>query len=233
VKPLIGIPQCLDESERIRRGRAYFYIDVAYARAVERAGGVPVHLPVQRAFSELLGRIDGLLLPGGDDFLPDAPYPSDVRFDPAPATQIEFDRALLTGALERGIPTLGICYGAQLLALHHGGTLHHHLPLDRPDSSQHQLGADVATHEIRIEPDSRLAQHLGQTEISVNSLHHQAVDAPGSGMRVSARAHDGVVEAIERESDGFCMGVQWHPEKLPAESSDALFRAFVGACREG
>lgn len=230
VRPWVGIPLCLDDRGRWRQGREYGYGDLAYARSVEAAGGVAVALPIQKNPSGLLDRIDALLLPGGDDLpAPAGRYPKDVPLDLAPETQLRFDTALLDAALERKLPVLGICYGAQLLALHHGGTLHHHLPIDLPAAGPHQLGDGEARHPLKLEPGSHLAQILGDAPDPVNSLHHQAVAEPGSGMRVCARADDGVIEAIEARHDGFCLGVQWHPEKLDAASSRAIFAAFIRA----
>ena len=231
--PIIGITLCLDASERWRRGRQYLYVDHAYALAVERAGGVPLHLPIGRSAEPGVDRIDALLLPGGDDFAPETPYPADVHFELAPERQIAFDRQVLARALERAIPVLAICYGAQLLALHHGGRLHHHLPLDRPASGPHQLAERDGRHALLTEPDSRLAGLLAGGCAQVNSLHHQAIAEPGAGMRVCARAPDGVVEAIEARDGRFEIGVQWHPEKLAGPARECLFRALVAACAGG
>jgi putative glutamine amidotransferase len=228
--PVIGIPQCLDERGRWRAGREYLYLDRAYARAVDDAGGLALHLPIQSDADALIDHIDALLLPGGDDFLPAHPYPGDVHFEPAAAVQVGFDQRLLTVALARGLPVLGICYGAQLMALHHGGSLHHHVPLDLPDAAPHDLDESEGRHLIRVEAGTRLAAALPEELRSVNSLHHQAIDDPGRGLFVSARSPDGVVEAIESRAAGFLLGVQWHPEKLAGEARLAVFRALVAAC---
>jgi putative glutamine amidotransferase len=228
--PLIGISQCLDERGRWRRGREYLYVDFAYVRAVERAGGYPLLLPIQHDAAALVERIDALILPGGDDFLPDADYPHPVHFDPVAPRQHDFDAALLRAALTRHVPVLGICYGAQLLALDHGGSLHHHIPVDLPMADDHQLPEQDGRHPVEIVPGSRLASAIGAGPVDVNSLHHQAIDEPGRGLRVAARAKDGVVEAIERTADAFCIGVQWHPEKLAGKAGDGLFSALVAAC---
>ena len=238
--PLIGITLCLDDRGRWRRGRRYLYLDEAYARAIESAGGQPVQLPIQAEPDALVDMLDGLLLPGGDDFLPEKPYSEEVAFEPAPAEQIDFDRRVLARALARGIPVLGVCYGAQLLALHRGGRLHHHLPIDVPESQSHQLPESSGRHRIRIEHGSRLAAICcGQAPggaasddaltVKVNSLHHQAVADPGAGMRVSARSADGVIEAIENPDAAFEIGVQWHPEKNGGKIGARLFRALIEA----
>ncbi len=228
--PVIGIPECLDTDGRIRTGREYLYGDHAYARAVDRAGGLALHLPIQSERRALVDRIDALLLPGGDDFLPNTHYPDDVRFAATAPQQIDFDSELLRHAIDRGIPILGICYGAQLIALQHGGRLHYHLPSDVPSADDHQLPEDTGSHEIRLERGSELARILGGESCMVNSLHHQAICEAGIGMRVAARARDGVVEAIESETGGFCLGVQWHPEKWAEASSEKIFAAFMAAC---
>ena len=231
MQPLIGIPPCLDERGRWRAGRSYQYIDVAYARAVEQAGGAPLYLPLQADAETLAARIGGLLLPGGDDLAPETPYPEGVRFDPVPAAQLAFDRRLLAAALERGLPVLAICYGMQLLALHHGGSLHYHIPTDVPEAGPHRLPEPDGRHLVRIAPGSRLATELGVAEALVNSLHQQGVAEPGAGLRACARSRDGLIEAIERAEPPFCVGVQWHPEKMRGPHRERLFRAFVAASR--
>jgi putative glutamine amidotransferase len=229
--PRIGIPLCTDERGRWKAGRNYHYIDAAYASAVESAGGLPVYLPVQANPAVLLDSVDALLLPGGDDFPPLRPYPEGVVFDPVPASQLAFDRQLLAGAWERGMAVLAICYGMQLLAEQSGGKLLYDIATDRPDADPHTLPEAEGRHPLQIEPGTRLAKALGNEVEPVNSLHHQGVAEPGAGMRISARAGDGTIEAIERPADPFCVGVQWHPEKLKGDHRDALFAAFIDAAR--
>ena len=234
MRPVVGISQCLDDRGRWREGRDYAYVDVAYARAVEEAGGIPLHLPVQGDPAALTERLDALLIPGGDDFLPtppSAPYPAHIAFDPAPLAQIDFDERLLASALAREIPVLGICYGMQLLALHRGGSLHYDLPTDRPEAASHQLPEPDGRHALAVEPGTRFVAIVGGSPAPVNSLHHQAVAEPGAGLRVAARSPDGIIEVIETERGSFALGVQWHPEKLTGAARLVLFEALVEAAR--
>jgi len=239
MRPLIGISLCLDERGRWHPTREYAYLECSYARALAESGATAVLLPVQNEVASLVDRLDGLLLPGGDDFAPPRAYPPEVHFEVVPPRQLAFDQALLAGALARHLPVLGICYGMQLLALQQGGKLIFDIPSDVPLSGPHLLpesdgghGSD-GRHGLALEPDSRLAALLGDAAGPVNSHHHQGVAEAGRGQRVCARADDGLIEAIESESGAFCIGVQWHPERMPAAHRERLFGGFVAACRTG
>lgn len=228
-RPTIGIPLCVDAKGRWRAGRTYHYVHAAYARAVERAGGIALYLPPQGDTRGLVGRIDALLVPGGDDLLPPRPYPPGVHFDPVPDAQLQFDRSLLRAALATGKPVLGICYGMQLLALAKDGSLHYDIATDVPRAQAHRLPEHDGRHAIRIEPGTRLAAIAGALEADVGSRHHQSVSDPGPALIVSARSQDGVIEAIESPGPPFCVGVQWHPETDANPLADALFEALVVA----
>jgi putative glutamine amidotransferase len=232
--PRIGIPPSLDAAGRWRPGRRFHYLDAAYADAVAEAGGTPIYLAAGPAPAQIAG-IDGLLIPGGPDFVPPSPYPEGVRFAPAPEAQLAFDRALLGAARGARLPVLGVCYGMQLLALESGGALHHHVPLDLPGALEHQSADPAARHPVALVEGTRLAKLFGAEEIAVNTRHHQAVADPGRGLVVAARSSDGLIEAIEAEGGErapFVVGVQWHPESLEREHRGALLGGFVAACSE-
>ncbi len=231
MRPLIGISQCLDERGRWHATREYAYLDTRYPEALALSGATPILLPLQEDVSALTSRLDGLLIPGGDDFPPPNPYPPQVRFQTVSARQLAFDQALLAAALERRLPVLAICYGMQLLALQRGGKLVYDIPSDLPQAGPHRLAEPGGRHGLAVESDSKLARLLGQAPGPVNSQHHQAVAEPGGGLRACARAEDGLIEAIESEDGGFCIGVQWHPERMQGPHRERLFAGFVEACR--
>lgn len=138
----------------------------------------------------------------------------------------ELESALIREAMQRGLPVLGICRGAQLLNVVAGGTLHR--DLDDFYVEAPQLTTVWPAKRIQIEPDSRLARLLGCTGCRVNSLHSHAVNALAPGMRVVAREPNGVVQGIEHCDLPFAIGVQWHPEYLPQRrDQQGLFRGLV------
>jgi putative glutamine amidotransferase len=202
-------------------------LGITYTQSIERAGAIPVVLPpVVSDLESLIARLDGVCLSGGPDLDPDA-YGARVRhaeLGPTEPSLDAFELALARAALERDMPVLGICRGAQALNVACGGTLHQHLPGHR----QSEPGC-TATHEVEVLPRTRLAALIGAGVHAVNSFHHQAVDRVGSGLRVSARAADGTVEAIEG-GRGFAVGVQWHAETL---ADGRLFEALADAAAPG
>jgi len=233
-RPRIAISLGLDLGRSggggLRTGRDTLYLDPRYPEAVLAAGGLPSLVAVGTPMAGALDGIDGLLIPGGDDFPPPEGAVGDwpeSAFTIAPEAQRRFDADLVAAARERGLPILGVCYGMQLLALGAGGRLIYDLPTERPTAGPHASGE----HAIVCTPGSRLVAALGAAKATVNSRHHQAVAEPGEGFLVTARSGDGVIEAIEAEV-GFALGVQWHPEDLVGDARDRLFGAFVAAARD-
>ena len=230
-RPIIGItPEELD-------ARGNIILPRAYADAVARAGGLPLILPIwQGAAAALLAQCDGIVLSGGSDVDP-AHYGGDAHPAVYGVDRVRDDEeiALVRLAHARGIPTLAICRGLQVLNVALGGTLHPHLP-DLP-------GGDIAhraepyggvTHAIEVVPETRLAAILGAQGEPPISWHHQAIDRVAPELRVVARASDGCIEAVECAEHPWLLGVQWHPELSAAAdpAQQRLFDALIAACKQ-
>lgn len=229
--PLIGIEVDLEANAK---GRRYAKCYETYFDAISAAGGAPLLVPpMPRLQAErVLETLHGLVVPGGDDFTAEdwgeiqRPCP---RFTPSDARRLVASRQLVELALASRLPLLGVCYGAQLMNLVRGGTLRQDIPDELPAALNHSGPA----HGIEVDADSRLAQLLGATRVEVNSRHHQSNLVCGQGLRISARAPDGVVEAIEAtDREQFALGVQWHPEDLAGAAGANLFQGLVEAARE-
>jgi len=221
-RPVIGL-NCKLTPEK--SGDTYWKLDRCYPDAVAKAGGQPLVLPFVATPEEArawLDRVDAVLFTGGPDIDPkrwgEEKHPNAELLLPEKDLS---DFLYATEALARNAPVLGICLGSQLLNVALGGSLHQHIGDDHRN----------ATHAVRIEA-SRLRDILGAAEPSVNSYHHQAVARVGAGLRVTARAPDDVVEALESEKHRFVIGVQWHPERIADRPEQlALFRVLVDQAR--
>lgn len=206
------------------------YANSSYVEAVLRNGGIPVIIPASALLAdvkEALAVCNGLLFPGGEDIHPwyygEEPLPVSGELRP------EIDEALFQAgryALSKKIPMLGICKGHQFLNVLMGGSLYQDLSLKEGESIQHQQKRkrSYLTHRVEIGEGTRLAAILGAGSCAVNSMHHQAVKKVGKGLKVSAYAADGTVEALEDE-EGLIMSVQWHPENL-IDSAPVMNKLF-------
>ena len=245
-KPIIGVTvseiRAKEDAQRVRHGeptQTEMTLGLAYMRAIERAGGLPVALPPLKNenVDPLLDQLSGLLLTGGPDLDPACygaePHP---ELGPIDHDVDVFEVALCRQADRRGIPILGICRGAQVLNVARQGSLIQHLPeiLSSGAIEHRQVEpGDRTTHVVQVAPDSGLAQTTGGGPVDVNSFHHQAIDRLGLGLRAVAWAQDGVIEAIEADEEQgghFVLGVQWHAETLIEEAEQlALFERLVAA----
>jgi putative glutamine amidotransferase len=215
----------------------------AYVTALESAGIVPVVIPPlasEESVNAIMDRVDGLLLSGGEDVEPTL-Y-GQPRSSGCGTSNIGRDRteiALVKAAQERHMPVLAICRGPQLLNVALGGTLIQDIPTEVPNALPHEVREDRAArvHEVMIDEGSLIAEAIGDTKISVNSLHHQSVRDVAPGLKVTARAPDGIIEGLESESpDWWVMAVQWHPEEMnnsPEPWDRGLFKAFANRLTEG
>jgi putative glutamine amidotransferase len=188
---------------------------------VEAAEGTPVLLPMADDL-DLVERLDGIVIPGGADIHPrHYGRPIEGAIDLEDEDRIAFDRRLIERCLQLGLPVLAICYGAQLLNVHLGGTLHQTLPRRSVD---HGAPGAATTHPVRLAAGSLLREaHDGLAELSLASAHRQAIADLGRGLKATAEAEDGVVEGVEHP--GSVVGVQWHPESSTAGLG--LFSFFV------
>lgn len=234
-RPWIGINS--DFIPAGKHGIAQSRVNAGYFDAVLSAGGLPIILPPLakgREIDAFLDRLDGMVLTGGLDLDPcRLGQPSHASIQPMAHRREENDRLLVQRIVAREVPVLAIGVGMQMLNQVCGGSLYLHIPEDLPRALPHKDSSDGPhRHLVLIEPDTRLDEIYGGGEMRVNSDHHQSVRLVGAGLRVAARAPDGVIEAIEAtDPNWFCVGVQWHPESGTATALDLqLFESFIQAC---
>ena len=237
--PIIGITTGRHISDR---GDPTVSIPESYVKAILRAGGVPVLIPVglpDDRLQALRPHLQGLLFSGGGDIDPEHfngdPHPRVYGIDPARDEQ-EF--ILARQVVHEGLPFLGICRGIQLLNVALGGSLYTHVADQRPGPLRHANipgePRDRIAHQVLVEPGSTLARITGARQLEVNSLHHQGLKELAPGLVATAQATDGLVESVELPGHRFGVAVQWHPEWMPEHDvMQAIFRAFVRAAGEG
>lgn len=226
----------MDEDEAGTPPRRRFVVFSLYMDAILKAGGLPLALgSFPASASQLADKLDGLLLTGGDFDIPPALYgASDIH--PSVKTKpqrTEFELKICQEFLMRDKAILGICGGAQVINVAMGGTLIQDIGAKIKDCLTHEQPPPRSKphHKITIEPNSRLATIIGgATHMNVNSAHHQAIDKLGEGLRINARASDGVIEGIESNHHHFCLGAQWHPEFHVDIHDKDIFKAFITAC---
>ena len=234
--PLVALTATTKTMDGIVRVR----LNEAYTNAARAAGLAPVVLPPidGTELAPILDAVAGVILTGGEDVDPGA-YGA-IRAPTVADPHRQRDACELSVARmarERGMPTLAICRGIQLVNVALGGTLVQDIPSERPSSINHDLPKARADrlHAVSITPGSKLASAVGSTDITVNSSHHQAVDRLAKGLNVTARAPDGIIEGVEWTGDDWWMlGVQWHPEELVGDTKAwdrGLFSAFAEQVR--
>ena len=232
-RPVVGLTSYLEQVQTGIWDVSAGYLPADYFEGVIMAGGIAVLLPPQPADPQiggcLLDSLDALVITGGYDLDPAAygQQPHATTDQPRTARDV-WELTLLQGALDRGLPVLGICRGAQVLNVALGGTLHQHLPEVIGHTGHRAGNGAFARLPVRTVPGTRLAALLGETA-DASCYHHQAIDKVGDGLVVSAWDDDGVVEALELPGDGFVLAVQWHPEQTLDDLR--LFTAVVDAAK--
>jgi putative glutamine amidotransferase len=239
-RPLVAVTTSLNMKSGSHKQPSVF-IYTSYIEVLEAIGLAPVLLTPAHSpdtIRSILGACRGLVLTGGEDVDP-------ARYGELPSPALgsvlcerdDMEFAALDVALEVGMPVFAICRGLQVLNVHFGGTLYQDLPTEYPQSKlTHVQTAPWSTkaHSVRIEDDSLLCEIVGRDCIDINSFHNQAVKDVAPGLRVVARADDGLIEAVESRENGWILGVQWHPERHEATAPDIdpdkrLFAAFRDA----
>ncbi len=234
-RPLIGI--CTD-FYATKNQTPYARLNAGYIDIILNSGGIPLLIPPLKRenFAELdtyINMVSGVIFTGGQDLDPrktGQQLTSAVQL--MAARRDDSDRYLFEKMVERKLPVLGIGVGMQLINVYHGGTLFLHLPAENPKAMPHyDPSGGPHRHMVSIEEGTFLEEIYGAGEQRVNSTHHQSVNQLGRKLRVCAKAHDGVIEAIEStDPNWFCVGLQWHPECDTASALDRqIFECFVQA----
>ncbi len=232
--PIIGLTTYLEQAQTGVWDVQASFLPQVYFDAVNRAGGIAVLLPPQPVDAEIANRVietlDGLIITGGKDVDP-ARYGQDrhPETDEPRRERDAWEHELLTAAIQRELPFLGICRGAQILNVSLGGTLVQHLP-DIVGTRRYQLGeGNFADNEVAVDDATTLAALVGETVVG-KSYHHQAIDRLGDGLVVTARSDDGTIQAVELTGVPFGVAVQWHPEQ--DDDDVRLFAGLVDAARQ-
>ncbi|MFD1031246.1 gamma-glutamyl-gamma-aminobutyrate hydrolase family protein [Metaplanococcus flavidus] len=231
-KPVIGI------TARVEKDQTYT-LDPVYGQAILKSGGLPLIVPIvdEEDIPLLCERLDGLIVTGGGDINPvlygEEPHPSLGAVYPGSDL---YEKELILEFLKLDKPFMGMCRGMQMLNVALGGTNYQDLDAEYEGKLYQHLQLAMRTHRthsIELEEDSRLYQIMGDKKFHVNSFHHQAVRDVSDKLKVSARAADGMVEALESTDYQFVLGIQWHPEEFALQGDQAsinIFDRFVEEC---
>lgn len=238
VHPRIGITSTPATRTSVTLGieRPTVSLDRAYVEAVTVGGGAPLLVPTTEPTlaDAVVAGLDGLVLSGGGDVDP-ASYGATPQAETA-GVRPERDAselAVFDAARRRGLPVLAICRGMQVLNVAHGGTLLQHVPDVTHTEHLDVEHWDVSANPVTVQEGTQLHGIVGVSHLTVNSLHHQAVDQLGAGLRCTAVDEDGIIEGIEPIDGAPVIGVQWHPEMLTAEPAhQALFVWLVNRAAE-
>ena len=232
-KPIIGIVLDLakDSEKYSYSHRPWYALRKDYSDCVNSHGGIAIMLTYSDNIDELLDLVDGLIIPGGDEDINPKFYGQEVKSDKVKTNdaRAEFELKLTKRAIERNIPLLGICNGLQIINVVLGGTLIQHIPDYYESHINHEQPhpKHEPSHSIIIEGGTLLSELTHAKKVMVNTTHHQAIDIVGKELVVSARADDGIIEAIEFRNHKYLIGVQWHCEYLNSELDSNLFKRLV------
>ena len=241
--PSIGITADISEAPQRRftaSNEPTIFLPRRYNRAVEMSGAIPLLLPftASRALMrQYIGRLDGLVISGGAfDIHPSYYNEKPIKeIGAIKGDRTKFELEMTHLALERDLPLLGICGGAQAINVALGGSLYQDIATQAPHANQHEQSAkkEIGGHKVIIARGTRLEKILRRRTLEVNTTHHQAVKEIGTGLVVNATAEDGLIEGIESLRHSFVLGVQWHPEVLASRHvpQRRIFTFFIESCR--
>lgn len=233
MKPLIGIT-----SEFVPRtlcGRPWNSSTLLtnYTKGVKDAGGAAVILPLAdvETAKSILGRLDGLILSGGNDDIPAAVLGEEQHpaSSPLPMERWESECLWLQTALNQDKPVLGICLGMQVMNVYAGGSMIQDIPDQCPGSGIHGDETRMYQHDVDLVEGTQLRSIAPGPVVRITSSHHQAIRSAPDGYRLAAISPDGVIEAIEDPRREFVIGVQWHPERTQ-DGPSWLLEGFVRHC---
>lgn len=239
-RPLIGVTADLSEaSGRLTSDReSTLFLPQRYLSAIERAGAIPLVLPAnssESALRRVASLVDGLVITGGNFDIHPRYYGENPlkKLGVIKARRTEFELEMAASALERDLPVLGICGGAQAINVALGGSLYQDIETQFAGAGAHEQSEKKyhGGHQITVLHGTRLHSIVRRENLEVNTTHHQAVKRLGRGLVASAFADDGVIEAIESTRHRFVLGIQWHPEVLARRKAQRrIFRCFVASC---
>jgi putative glutamine amidotransferase len=246
-RPVVGIPtQTLQSLGGVSAEIPPSWVmSQRYILTLTAAGAIPWLIPLvdDATLRGVYERLDAVFLPGGADIDP-ATYGADPHplCDKTDRDRDRVEVALARWALEDEKPVLGVCRGMQLINVAAGGSLYRDIADELPGALKHDyfpfrgqsFARDYLAHEVRVTEGTRLAELMGAGSLRVNSMHHQGVKTLGRGLRPTAVAPDGLVEAIEGDREGYLLAVQWHPEALTDNDprTRAIFSDFIAAAAE-
>ncbi len=221
-KPLIGLTPAYYEHKEMDRS----ILGKSYTDSVQRAGGLPVLIPPiidPKDLAQLMQRLDGIILTGGDDLSPAYYDEPSEPLTPKPfhPRRGENDKQIFDYLWENKVPTLAICLGMQEVNVFLGGSLYQDIPTQVENPLTHKIGDWFeARHDVTLAKDSLLCKLTGEKIVETNSAHHQAIKNVSDALRIAGTCSDGLVEALEPRDAGMpLIAVQWHPE---SETNDTV-----------
>ncbi|QZY54887.1 gamma-glutamyl-gamma-aminobutyrate hydrolase family protein [Crassaminicella profunda] len=248
MKPLIGVTTYYVKASEGHKNKPRGMVDqdmlmstMDYSRCIEKAGGVPLTIPViddEGYLNELIERLDGFLFTGGPDIHPlSYNQPLKLGIGRVVPERDAFELKLMKKVLQKDKPILGICRGYQLLNVYFGGTLYQDIYTEKAARIKHVgdvLPKHYPAHKVILKEKSKVFDAFGKKEILVNSFHHQAVEKIGEGLIENAWSEDGIVEGLQHKDYLFVVGVQWHPEMMAEifEEQINIFKEFINVIKD-